>query len=237
MFIEKYFSAPNGNLCFTREQGSRFAKEVADDFNPLHDAEGKRFCIPGDLLFSAFLCRYGVSQHMEFTFSGMVMEDVELILPEAAEELVISDSEGREYLQVKRRGDVSFDQALIENLTRNYVKFSGHTFPHILEPLLADENVMLNPARPMVIYASMSIDLTRLDIENPVVENDNNNLQINGKRGGLDLGFKFIENGEVVGRGLKHMLVSGLKDYDKRVVDAAIDEYNERKRVYFQAST
>ena len=57
MLIDRYFSEPNGNVCFTREQGSNFAKQIADDFNPLHDIDAKRFCIPGDLLFSIILSK------------------------------------------------------------------------------------------------------------------------------------------------------------------------------------
>ena len=94
MIIDRYFSEPNGNICFTREQGSNFAKQMADDFNPLHDIDAKRFCIPGDLLFSIILAKYGISQHMEFVFSGMVVAGVELLMPERAEEMSINDQEG-----------------------------------------------------------------------------------------------------------------------------------------------
>ena len=45
MFIDQYYSEQDGTISFTREQGSEFAKRVADDFNPLHDADAKRFCI------------------------------------------------------------------------------------------------------------------------------------------------------------------------------------------------
>ena len=71
MIIDQYFSEPNGRICFTREQGSNFAKQMANDFNPLHDADAKRFCIPGDLLFAIILAKYGINQHMQFIFSGM----------------------------------------------------------------------------------------------------------------------------------------------------------------------
>ena len=78
MFIEQYFSEPQGRVCFTREQASDFAKRVADDFNPLHDVDAKRFCVPGDLLFAVILSKYGISRHMQFVFSGMVVDGVEL---------------------------------------------------------------------------------------------------------------------------------------------------------------
>ena len=47
-----------------------------DDYNPLHDKDAKKFCAPGDLLFSLVLDRYGISERMEFTFAGMVDENV-----------------------------------------------------------------------------------------------------------------------------------------------------------------
>ena len=232
MIIDQYYSEPNGRICFTREQGSNFAKQMANDFNPLHDADAKRFCIPGDLLFAIILARYGISQHMEFVFSGMVTAGVELVLPEPSPELHINDTEGREYLRVKRAGDIARAESLIQNLTQSYVQFSGQTFPHILVPLLAEQQMMINPDRPMVIYQSMTIDLDRLDVANPVLKGDYNKLQINGKRGSVELAFHLEDGGEVVGRGKKHMLLSGLREYDETVVAGAIDTYNAGKDAF-----
>lgn len=230
MIIDQYYNQPNGCISFTREQGSKFAKNMAHDFNPLHDVDAKRFCIPGDLLFSVILARYGISRHMEFVFSGMVVEGVELLLPEPTEELKLLDRDDREYLSVKRTGESTRDESLIQNITQSYVEFSGQTFPHILVPLLAEQGVMINADRPIVIYASMIIDLDRLDIEQPVLERDYNKLEIDGKRGSIELAFNLCDGGEVVGRGRKHMLLSGLREYEEQASLDAIAKYDERKR-------
>ena len=232
MFIDEYFSEPNGNLCFTREQGSNFAKRIADDFNPLHDEDAKRFCIPGDLLFSIILSKYGLSQHMEFIFSGMVVEGKELVLPEPSPEMHINDTAGRQYLSVNRAGDNSRDESMIENLARDYVEFSGHTFPHILVPLLSQQNKMINPGRPIVMYESMVIDLDTLDIEAPKLEIDHNKLEISGKRGSVLSAFNLTDGGKVIGRGKKHMLLGGLLEYDKDAVDALVASFNQRRALY-----
>jgi hypothetical protein len=232
MICDQYFSETDGRISFTREHGSNFAKQMAHDFNPLHDADAKRFCIPGDLLFAIILAKYGISQHMEFVFSGMVTEGVELILPEPSPELHIQDSDGREYLQVKRSGDTTHNEFLIRNLTQSYIEFSGQTFPHILVPLLAEQQVMINPDRPMVMYQSMSIDLDRLDIQQPVLEGDYNQLQVNGKRGSVELAFHLADGSEIVGHGKKHMLLSGLRDYDEAIVSSAIVSYNNGKKAF-----
>ena len=218
MIVDQYFSEPNGHVCFTREQGSNFAKHMAGDFNPLHDADARRFCIPGDLLFSVVLAKYGVSQQMEFNFSGMVFEGVELVLPEPSEELKIQDTEKRDYLQVRRGGDLSRDETLLQSLTQKYVEFSGKSFPHILVPLLAEQNVMINAARPMVMYVSMAIDLDTLDIENPSLCSD--------------YSFNFLERDRIIGRGKKCIILSGLREYDKAVMDAAIVDYNDIKEAF-----
>ena len=234
MFIDEYFSESGGRVSFTRLQASDFAKRVADDFNPLHDEDSKRFCVPGDLLFAVMLAHYGVSQHMGFTFSGMVDESVELVLPEPGPELSICDEREREYLQVSRGGDVSRDAALIDNLVRSYVEFSGHTFPHILAPLMAEQDVMINPQRPMVIYQSMEIDLDTLDATAPSLESDHNELVIEGKRGSVLLAFNLLEEGRVIGRGCKRMLMSGLKPFDAEASAAGIGEYVARKDAFFE---
>lgn len=232
MFIDQYFTETDGRIRFSREQGSRFAKEVADDFNPLHDADAKRFCIPGDLLFAVVLARYGLSQHMEFTFSGMVVEDTELLLPEPAGHLMIRDAEGKDYLDIVRGGENTTNEALIQSLTRSYVDFSGHTFPHILEPLLAGANVMMNPARPMVMYVSMTIDLDRLDVSDPVLEGGDHRIDIDGKRGSVELKFNLVENGDIVGRGAKRLILGGLREFDRAAMDAAIADFDNRKKAY-----
>ena len=232
MFIDSYYSQLDGKISFTREQGSDFAKRLADDFNPLHDADAKRFCIPGDLLFAIILSRYGLSRHMEFIFSGMVLEGVELILPEPGPVLHLDDAKGKHYLSVNRSGDTSTKEGMIQELTRNYVEFSGHTFPHILVPLLAEQGLMINPARPMVIYQSMVIDLDTLEIDAPVLEIDHNELTTDGKRGNVSMAFNFISAGQLVGRGEKHMVLGGLREFDKEAADAAIEEHNQRKMVF-----
>lgn len=229
MLLDRYYTANNGTISFSREQGSNFAKQVADDFNPIHDIDARRFCIPGDLLFAIILTRYGLSQHMEFTFTGMVVDGIQLVLPEPAPRMSINDTQGRQYLTVHSAGDMTRDTLLVEQLTRNYVEFSGHTFPHILVPLLATENVMINPDRPMVMYESMTIDLDRLDIQSPSLEMDHSEVAINGKRGEVQLAFNLVDSGNVAGRGRKRMILSGLREYDKQAMDAVTVDLNQRK--------
>jgi hypothetical protein len=81
MFLKDFYSVSEGGVRIAAEQASMFAKEVAHDFNPWHDADSKRFCVPGDLLFSLALEKYGLSQQMHFTFAGMVGHDVLLNFP------------------------------------------------------------------------------------------------------------------------------------------------------------
>ena len=135
-------------------------------------------------------------------------------------------------MRVQRTGDNTRDASLIQNLTQSYVEFSGQTFPHILVPLLAEQNVMISPDRPMVIYESMSIDLDRLDIRQPVLQGDYNTLEINGKRGSVELAFNLADGGEIVGRGKKHMLLSGLREYDEDIIASAIGTYNASKKAF-----
>jgi hypothetical protein len=229
MLIDQYYTFENGKISFTREQGSNFAKQVADDFNPIHDLDARRFCIPGDLLFAIILARYGLNRHMEFGFTGMVVDGTELLLPEPAQELSLNDAAGRQYLTIQRTGENTRDPSLIDRLTRNYVEFSGHTFPHLLVPLLAEQNVMINPERPMVMYESMTIDLDRLDIQAPALEMDHADVVINGKRGEVQLAFNLVEAGELAGRGRKRLILSGLREYDKQVMDEVVVSLNQRK--------
>ena len=88
MFLNKFYDTHKGNITIAAEQASMFAKEVAHDFNPLHDVDAKRFCIPGDLLFSLALKKYGLSQNMHFIFSGMVGHGIPLNFPDTDEDQI-----------------------------------------------------------------------------------------------------------------------------------------------------
>lgn len=226
--LSSFYNQNDDRISFTREQGSRFAKLIADDFNPLHDVDAKKFCVPGDLLFSLILNKFGISEKMHFTFSGMVDETVELILPQGAEKFDLSDGD-KVYLSVERSGATSTCQTLTDSLIKNYVEFSGTTFPHVIIPLMGKQEVMINPSRPMVIYESMSIDLKHLNIQAPELEFAEPVFECNGKRGKIILRFNLLENGELVGTGEKHMLVSGIREYCQNTVDDLIAFYNQRK--------
>ena len=236
MSIDQFFNEENGEISFTRLQASDFAKSVADDFNPLHDTDAKRFCVPGDLLFALVLQKFGASQKMQFNFQEMVTDKVTLQMPSPADQFTLADSDGTAYVAVERSGDNAMNLAMIDALTDSYVTFSGHTFPHVLVPLMQQQSVMINPQRPMVMYQSMLIELDQLDSTSIdlVVNSDKTCFEYSGKRGTICLAFDLLSAGEVVGRGEKHMLVSGIQAFDEQRIQALIDDYEYHKGLYQQ---
>ena len=233
MNLEKYYTLDGSRLSFSRQQASDFAKTVAGDFNPIHDIDSKRFCVPGDLLFSIIIHHYGLRQTMGISFSGMVGDDTTLILPEVdAREISIYDEHDKKYLDISTNGEHSHNPVLIESLTRNYVKFSGETFPLILVPLMKQNNVMINPERPLVIYDHMRISLDRLDIDSVSLSLSDNIFRLYGKRGDVALNYDLSCNGELVGKGQKKMVLSGLREYDQASIDELIVTYSGRKSRY-----
>ncbi len=231
MLLEDFYSEDNSKVIFSRQQASDFAKNIAGDFNPIHDTDAKRFCVPGDLLFSLVLAKFGLSQKMRFVFSGMVNDGVALNFPDTdSATLDIVDGKGKKYLSLERSGNTTRDKALIRDLTYRCVQFSGQTFPHVLIPLMSEQQVMLNPNRPLVIYESMTIDLDRLNFENPQLELTRPILEVDGKRGNVRLEFRVKADGETVGRGEKAMVISGLLAYDEAKVQAMVDNYASRKQ-------
>ncbi|MGF1689759.1 DUF3581 domain-containing protein [Photobacterium kagoshimensis] len=230
MFLNSYFSEQNGEFSFSRQQASHFAKRVAGDFNPIHDEDNKRFCVPGDLLFSVVLAKAGLSQKMRFDFAGMINDGVALSIDKKSDtDQSMIDGNGKEYLHISRSGDTTHSQALIEQVTKSYVQFSGMNFPHIMVPLMESKQIMINPARPLVIYESMELDFTRLDLVNPSVELTESCIDVEGKRGSVTLNFCFKEDGEVVGTGRKRMVMSGLKPYCQDDIDDLVNRFNGRK--------
>lgn len=233
MFIEKYCPINNNKISFTRQQGSDFAKQVADDFNPLHDADNKRFCVPGDLLFSIIIAKSGLHKKMAFDFSGMVSDNVLLTFPEKIEgSFDINDENDKTCLSVTASGDVTHEPRLINELTKAYVDFSGHTFPDILVKLMSENNMMINPNRPMVMYQSMSIDLHTFDAKTVTLKLAKTSMSFEGKRGDAWLEFDLLSDGTVIGHGKKHMLLSGLRAYDQDSIDAMVKRYRDSKENY-----
>jgi len=231
MLVEKYYLEKDHQIRVSRQQASDFAKNIADDFNPIHDVDAKRFCVPGDLLFAIMLAKYGLSSKMSFTFSGMVTDDVSLIVPEVnGGHISIASEAGKEYLCFDRSGDASTSRELINCFTNSYVEFSGHNFPHILVPLMAAHRVMINPDRPLVMYQGMSFELDRLDLVDPKLELVSSNLEIVKKRGNVTLEFCLKESGEVVGRGQKMMVLSGLRPYEQDKIEQLVNAYALRKQ-------
>ncbi|WED28164.1 DUF3581 domain-containing protein [Vibrio sp. DW001] len=233
MFLTPYFSVLNQKFQFTRRQASHFAKKVAGDFNPLHDEDNKRFCVPGDLLFAVLLKKEGISQKMRFDFSGMVNDGVALQVENKCEnESAVVDENGKEYLHMNREGEVSHDAELIEHVVKNYVQFSGMNFPHIMVPLMEQQKMMINCQRPLVIYESMEIEFSRLDLHHPAVEFSGATFDVAGKRGIVTLNFDFKEDGQLVGKGVKRMVASGLRPYDHTAVDDLVSRFIECKDAF-----
>ena len=234
MYLHPFYQTTNGLISIEPQQASQFAKEVAQDFNPLHDPESKRFCVPGDLLFALVLAKRGLSSKMVFNFTGMVGKGVLLNFPtdETANAFNIIDHQDKKYLDVLRQGENTKDMALIESFTRAYVAFSGHSFPHILVPLMKQHNVMIHPTRPMVIYESMAFEFDRLDLSAPTLEFDKSDLNVDGKRGTVTLTFNVIDQGKKIGKGHKSMVLSGLREFDEQQVQGLIALYEKTKSNY-----
>jgi hypothetical protein len=233
MFLKEFYAIQDGSIAIAAQQASNFAKEVAHDFNPLHDVDAKRFCVPGDLLFSIVLEKYGLSENMYFNFAGMVGHGVLLNFPETdAEQIDVTDNQAKSYLHIERSGEVLRDQAIIEMLIRDYVAFSGQNFPYVLVPLLVKEQVMFNLDRPLVIYESMTLKFEHLNFSQPRLEMLEPTMEVNGKRATAYLHFQIKDGDAVVGAGFKKLAVSGLREYEQAPLQAFVDGYLARKNSY-----
>ncbi len=226
-FLDQYHQVNNDQtVSISAEQGSSFAKQIAGDYNPIHDVDSKRFCVPGDLLFALALDRYGLHQRMSFKFRDMVNADAPLFFPVLESgTLQVLNHRQKPALDLELSGESSLNHDQVQDLIRRYVAFSGQNFPHILLPLMQEHDVMINPARPLVIYESMSLELKHLQFDDLELALENTELQIEGKRGTATLHFSLNSSGELVGTGLKTLLLSGLKPYDKVQMDQLYADY------------
>jgi len=229
IFLSPYYNKINDSKVeVSATQGSAFAKQVANDFNPIHNIDSKRFCVPGDLLFAIALQKYSLHQKMSFQFEGLVKANAILNFPDNATELKITNERSKPVLSISKTGENSSNEQQLEMLIKNYVSFSGHNFPHILVPLMREHQIMINPERPLVIYESMSLDFVSLDFIDPIIELDQTNLLVNGKRGDAQLTFTIKdETGRKIGSGIKNLVLSGLREYEQSAVDDMCQRYQQ----------
>lgn len=231
MLLAPFYTTKDQYIHVSAEQASTFAKRQCFDFNPIHDPDNKRFCIPGDLLFSLALHTYGVSESMSFTFTGMVGADMGLVFPETdAEHIVITNEQGKSVLEIERKGKINRDNAFIESLIKNYGQFSGQNFPTLMMPLMKEHGVMFNPSRPLVMYNSMSFEFDNIDFENEMqLKLAYNTMEVEPKRANSFLHFEMFDGDVVAGKGIKKMVLAGLKPYDHEVITAFADAYSARR--------
>lgn len=236
-FLTEFYSEKNsGSVVVTAQQGSRFAKEIADDFNPIHHPESRRFCVPGDLLFAIAIARYGLREEMTFQFLDLLGAGVVIQYPDSLPannaKVEIKNSGGKPTLGLNYVGLASNLLSQKESLVRNYVAFSGHNFPDILVPLMREKNVMFNPQRPLVIYQSMHLSFTHFEFDTLQVELAETELSVAGKRGDAKLCFHLKDGSSVIGEGHKILVLSGLRDYDESAIQSMREEYALSKHRY-----
>lgn len=237
--LSTFWSVDGDRLLISPEQGSRFAKEIAGDWNPLHDVGARRYCVPGDLLFAVVLHCYGLREQMRFRFEGMLGEGQSLRLPSGfdregdAVQLVLTDASDKPCLSVDANGRLSADASAADAFTRRYVAFSGQNFPHFLQPLMAEQGVMFNLERPLVIYDSMAFTLhAPVPASGLDMALSGRRLDVDGRRAVATLEFAISADGVQIGDGVKRLLIGGLQPYDGDRVQGFIDAYRERIRRY-----
>ena len=96
--------------------------------------------------------------------------------------------------------------------------------------------VMINPARPLVIYESMAFELSSFDFNDIELKLVKTELEIEGKRGDVTLNFELISNGHMVGTGTKSLVLSGLRPYDAEGVKGMCDLYEQRRVMFSEVA-
>lgn len=233
MNLEQFYSKQGRQVSFSRQQASRFAKSVAGDFNPIHDIDAKRFCVPGDLLFAVALVELGVSQTMCFDFESMVTEQTVISLPDPSLTVCcLVDQHNKPQMTVHRSGEKTDDALFVNSLIEKYVQFSGRTFPEILIELMKKNKVMINPARPLIIYKDMAVHIDHFPAGELTLEFAGASMEVDGKKGSVKLEFDLFVDGLSIGHGTKDMVVSGLRDYQQSEIDVIVSDYNMTKQAY-----
>jgi len=236
--IENFYSFQREKVTFTRQQASEFAKNIAGDFNPIHNENAKRFCVPGDLLFAVSLSKLGVSQNMRFDFEGMVTENSELDFTDHGQgKIDINDQNDKVLMHIQQSGENTTEQGFVASLIEKYVAFSGRTFPEILVALMKKNQVMINPTRPLVIYKNMAVHIDEFPIGDLSLEFTGASLQAEGKKGNVNIEFDLLVNSRTIGHGTKSLVLGGLREYGQAAIDGIVLDYENSKADYLKNRT
>ena len=162
---------------------------------------------------------------MAFSFDGMIGKGIELHFPDnIGDSFTLVDVNEKPYLSLEKSGDVTHNANQIEQFVRAYVAFSGHNFVDIIVPLMRENKVMVNPARPLIIYENMSFDLTTLNFNQVRLELSSSELLIDGKRGNVALKFNlFDEHDQLIGQGHKSLILSSLREFNEEGIQEMLD--------------
>ena len=234
-FLEPFVTCIGLNTVrISSKQASDFAKDIAGDFNPIHDHDSKRFCVPGDLLFTESIRRLGLYQSMHFDFIEMLAADVDIQYPLKVAEgrHFITNSTGKNLVGIDIAGQQLSNQSFAAQFTLDYIQFSARSFPDILVPLMKQHSKMINPSRPLVIYQSMSFQFEETAMAQVDLTLDNCQLEIDGKRGYALFSFNLSSSGKTIGRGKKKLELSGLRDYQDDDMNQLTNDYLCKKRQY-----
>ena len=232
MKLDGFISEGSDRIFISATKASHFAKSVAGDFNPLHNVESRKFCVPGDLLFALVLKRYGLSTSMRFDFINMLRDSVPVKFISCQRQIIkITDDNGKIYLSVNAHGEPERNESLIDALTREYVAFSGHIFPDILIPLMEEQRIMVNPERPLIIYKHMRLNIHASTTSRISLVLTDTSLDLDGKRGAVTLKFDIKSKDDnretVIGNGEKHLVIGGLIPFNKQLVNVMISEFRQ----------
>lgn len=236
MNLQDYYRHEQDALRFNREQASHFAKRIAGDFNPIHDADARRFCVPGDLLFAVLLEQHGLFRNMEIEFSGMVTEQSEVLTDKTPGNIRFVNDKGSDFIIARHDEQSCGDAEFVRELTKAYVTFSGQTFPHILVPMMREHDVMINPARPMVMYRRMSLSLDVCGGSDISLAYTGAQFEANAKKGEASLFFDIKAGKDTIGTGMKNMLLSGLRPFDQESIEGVISEYDGWRTKWLDAN-
>ena len=231
MFVDQYYTCHEENFYFPKHKSSAFAKQIAKDFNPLHDVKNRRFCVPGDLIFSAILSKFGANKEMTFDFKRMINGIEALNVVSSNESISVKNIQNEEMISIHRGGEITHDKVFINGFIRSYVEFSGKMFPEVILNAMKKSGVMPSLKRPLIIYVKMSFSLNVFSSNRPQVMLRETVFEKLGRKGVMSLYFDVWVNGEIIGFGEKKIFIGSVCPCDPSALQVYINSYNARNNI------
>ena len=207
---------------------SKFAKEICNDFNPIHSNKKSKPIVPGDLFVVLFLLSNGLYKRTIIEFKKISYPIQKFIITKSS----ILNSKNESVVNFTLKDDIVADSnsIFLSGFLREFCKISGTIFAQELEPIFIKYRKMPNPQKPRMLYESTQINLDKeiinLKVDFVQIKFLEPNVIILENQATVNFQILVLQSGRTIGLITKTLFCTNLEEYTQ-------EKYEELKKYWY----